>query len=237
MIKLRFGRVEHVDDQHSSQTPESADPRYPQLADLPGSQPPDFERARRGVVRSVAIWTPAFTLLLAGAVLLLVNALSGETGSWFGFSLLALMSLLSGYSALNAWRDLFADPIETTAQIQRKWRKFDLLIFLRAHYILIARRVFRVLPHIYEEMPEPGGWVYTLHYPHTNALVAWRPLDRDELPHNIQRQLDEEERQLQAEQRRAQAEAQPPDAVDLPTFDRRDNPDDQPTSDRANDRD
>lgn len=196
------------------------------LQDLRGSQKPDPERARRAIIRSMTIWTPAFVLLAVGAVYLMIEALSGNSGSWFGFSLAALMGLLSGFSALSAWRDLFSRPVETTGQIGRKWRKFDLLFFFRAHYVLLSRRVFRVSIDVYNEMPEPGGWVYCLHYPHTNALIAWRPLGSDEIPES---DLDEDEDEDNDEsedwgaqlERRERAEARS-ESVDLPEFGGRD---------------
>ena len=195
--------------------------RYPGLEGLTGSQRADFQRARRSVLRSTAIWTPAFAALLAGAVYLLVTALEGEGGAWFGFSLLGLMGVLSGFSALSAWRDLFAEPVETSAEVARKWRKFDLLLFFRAHYVLLSRRVFRVTREVFDEIPEVGGWIYVLHYPHTNALVAWRPLSREELPHEIQAEREAMERQLEAERLAAEAEAKQAnqaEQVDLPEF-------------------
>ncbi len=148
--------------------------------ELIGTQPPDPKRARNSILRSMAIWTPIFTLLVVGSVYMAVDALDGNGGAWFGFSLFALIGLLSGFSSLSAFRDWFTEPIETTGQVARKWRKFDLLIFFRAHYVLVARRVYRVPRLMFEEMPETGGWVYINHYPHTNAVVSWRPLGEDE---------------------------------------------------------
>ncbi len=195
---------------------------------LRGTQAPDQERAKRGIVRSMLIWTPAFGLLTVGAVYMMVDALGGNGGAWFGFSLFALIGLLSGFSALSAFRDWFSDPIETTGQVARKWRKFDLLIFFRAHYVLVARRVYRVPRLMFDEMPEPGGWVYLNHYPHTNALVSWRPLGEDERPRTEQEieeeaQAAERSRDLDDawEQRRREREseaAQARERVDLPTF-------------------
>lgn len=195
---------------------------------LRGTQAPDEERAKRGILRSMVIWTPAFALLTVGAVYMMVDALGGNGGAWFGFSLFALIGLLSGFSALSAFRDWFSEPIDTTGQVARKWRKFDLLIFFRAHYVLVARRVFRVPRLMFDEMPEPGGWVYLNHYPHTNAVVSWRPLGEDERP----RTEEEEEREAQEaersrdiedawEQRRREREREATptrERVDLPTF-------------------
>ncbi len=192
--------------------------------ELRGTQAPDAERARRAILRSMAIWTPAFGLLTAGAVYMMVDALGGNGGSWFGFSLFALIGLLSGFSALAAFRDWFTEPIDTTGQVARKWRKFDLLIFFRAHYVLVSRRVFRVPRLMYEEMPESGGWVYLNHYPHTNAVVSWRPLGEDERPlSEEEREAEREARSSEAawEQRRREREReaeQGRERVDLPTF-------------------
>ena len=176
----------------------------------------------------MAIWTPAFALLTVGAVYMLVDALGGEGGAWFGFSLFALIGLLAGFSALSAFRDWFSDPIETTGQVARKWRKFDLLIFFRAHYVLVARRVYRVPRLMFEEMPEAGGWVYLQHYPHTNAVVAWRPLGEDERPlteEEVEAADRERERSDEIEdaweRRRAEREreaSQERGRVELPTF-------------------
>ena len=185
-----------------------------------GSQIPDEQRARRALMRSMAIWTPAFALLTAGAVYLMLEALDGNSGSWFGFSLFALIGVLSGFSALSAFRDWFSTPMETTGKVARKWRKFDLLIFFRAHYVLVARRVFRVPRLVFEEMPEAGSWVYLLHYPHTNALVAWRPLGEDEQPRD---EGEAEPRSVETdwEQRRREREVEAAatrESVELPTF-------------------
>ena len=195
---------------------------------LRGTQAPDQERAKRGILRSMLIWTPAFALLTVGAVYMMVDALGGNGGAWFGFSLFALIGLLSGFSALSAFRDWFSEPIETTGQVARKWRKFDLLIFFRAHYVLVARRVFRVPRLMFDEMPEPGGWVYLNHYPHTNALVSWRPLGEDERPRTEEEKAQESQEAERSrdiedaweERRRAREReaTQTRERVDLPTF-------------------
>ena len=198
------------------------------FGELRGTQAPDQERAKRGILRSMVIWTPAFGLLTVGAVYMMVDALGGNGGAWFGFSLFALIGLLAGFSALSAFRDWFSEPIETTGQVARKWRKFDLLIFFRAHYVLVARRVFRVPRLMFDEMPEPGGWVYLNHYPHTNAVVSWRPLGEDERPRTeeeeeqaareTERSRDIEEAWEQRRSEREREAAQSRERVDLPTF-------------------
>ncbi len=196
--------------------------------DLRGTQAPDVDRAKRGILRSMAIWTPIFGLLTVGAVYMMVDALGGNGGAWFGFSLFGLIGLLSGFSALSAFRDWFSEPIDTTGQVARKWRKFDLLIFFRAHYVLVARRVFRVPRLMFDEMPESGGWVYLNHYPHTNAVVSWRPLDETERP-RTEEEVEEAKREAERskdlesawDERRREREREAAEAqkrVELPTF-------------------
>ena len=109
----------------------------------------------------------------------------------------------------------------------RKWRKSDFLLFFRAHYVLVdtigQKRVFRVRPDIYQEMPEPGGWVWLEHYPHTNALVAWRPLGEEERPQEArERETEAEARSLRRSlERMEDSSPEPVEPVDLPQFDRR----------------
>ena len=196
-------------------------------SELRGSQAPDERRARQGVMRAIVIWTPVFGACTGLALLLLFQAIDGESGAWFGFSLLALIGILSGYSALSAWRDQFSEAMESSGQIVRKWRKSDFLLFFRAHYVLVdtigQKRVFRVRPDIYQEMPEPGGWVWLEHYPHTNALVAWRPLGEEERPQEArEREAEAEASSLRRSlERMEDAGPEPVEPVDLPQFDRR----------------
>ncbi len=135
----------------------------------------ELRRARRAVIRGSVIWTPFFVAFAALAVNFLVRALDGSTGSWVAFAFFGLIGLLSGYSAIAALRDLFADPVETEGVISRKWTKSDMLIF-RGHYLLVHKRVFRVRSEVYTEMPNEGARIQLQHYPHTNALVRWQRL-------------------------------------------------------------
>lgn len=162
--------------------------------DESGTQARDTQRARKQVIRGVAIWTPIFAALLALATALLVEAVTGGSGAWFGFALSALIGLLSGSLALIHWRDLFSAPTETTGMIQRKWRKADFLFFFPGHYVKVGKRVFRVRKDIYLEMPEPGGWIYAEHYPHSNALVAWRPVPSEAAAEEIEETRRDAER-------------------------------------------
>lgn len=165
------------------------------------------------------IWTPLFGGASALAVYMGVVAVTETGGAWFGFALFALVGVLSGVTALYALLDWFSEPVETTGQVARKWRKFDLLIFFRAHYVLVARNVYRVSRAMFDEMPEEGGWVYVRHYRHTCAVVAWQPVGEDERPLTDEEReaLETETAVAQRREREAQ-EAPAPERVDLPTF-------------------
>ena len=129
------------------------------------------EGAHKSVIRSAAIWTPIFIASTALGVAFALIALDSP-GAWVSFAIAALIALLSGVSALGALRDIYAEPIQTTGVIKRKWRKSDALVF-RGHYILCQKRVFRIPREIYDELPEVGAGVLLEHYPHTSALTAW----------------------------------------------------------------
>lgn len=140
--------------------------------------PNQERRARRRLVRSIALWLPVFALFSAGTVFFLIQALTEDSGAWIGFAILALISLLTLPLLIAALQDLRAEPIETEGQLARKWRKSDFII-AKAHYFLIGKRVFRVEPQVWLEMPDVPGRVHLLHYPHTNTLIDWRPSDTD----------------------------------------------------------
>jgi hypothetical protein len=129
------------------------------------------EGARNSVIRSAAIWTPIFIASTALGVAFALIALDSP-GAWVSFAIAALIALLSGISALGALRDIYAEPIQTTGVIERKWRKSDALFF-RGHYILCQKRVFRIPREVYDELPDVGAGVLLEHYPHTSALTAW----------------------------------------------------------------
>ena len=169
------------------------------------------QTARRQVLRTAILWTPFLALFLGASVALLVNALDGTGGAWFGFVITGLMGILVGFVALAAWRDLFAQPVETSGLVSRKWRKND-MIFFRAHYVMVGagKQVFRVRGDVYHLMPEIGGRVYCYHFPHTNALVDWRQLEA--APERLDAETDEEPEPSAVPEEAAAAETEKPSA-------------------------
>ena len=185
--------------------------------------PAEIRRARHAVIRGIAIWTPLLIAFAALAAWLLVRATEGHSGAWVTFAISALIGLLTGFSALQAWRDLFAEPITSRGCVARKWRKSDMFVF-RGHYVLLERRVLRLPTETYYAMPEPGAWIEALHFPHTNALLRWEPIAN---PENVPEEPDADDAQeapAPADGPPARpsrpADAPPPARVEPPVFGR-----------------
>ena len=138
--------------------------------------PAQYRRARRRLIRSALIWTPSFIIFAGMSSYFLVRALNNDSETWVAFVVTGLMGLLVSFTSISALRDLFARPIETEARIQRKWTGSDLLVF-PVHHVLVGKRVFRIPKLTYLEMPETGAVLRCLHYPYTNTLVDWRPVE------------------------------------------------------------
>ena len=162
------------------------------------------EGAHQSVVRSAVTWTPIFIASTAGSVSFALIAIDSP-GTWVIFAITALTALLSGVSALGALRDIYAEPIQTTGVIERKWRKSDVLIF-RGHYVLCRKRVFRVPREVYDELPEVGGGVLLEHYPHTSALTAWATAQVSTVTNETDQSGDGEEQDQSGRPTRAAAQ-------------------------------
>lgn len=138
-----------------------------------------IRRARRTVIRSVALWLPIFVVFGAGAVFFFVRAVTEDPGAWVGFTILGLIALLTLPLLVASLQDLRAEPVETEGALARKWRKSDFFV-MRAHYFMVGKRVFRVEKKAWLEMPDVPGRVHLLHYPHTNTLVDWKSVAEPE---------------------------------------------------------
>lgn len=150
---------------------------------LSGSLAAGDRRARRAILRAAIGWSPLLVLLTALTGYNLVRLAEGEVGVGGGLTgaVTALISVLVGYSAIQAIRDLFADPVETRGAIGRKWIKAELLL-LRRRYVAVGHEMFRVPKPTFTALPDPPAWISVLHYPHTLAVIAWRELDAMEQP-------------------------------------------------------
>ncbi len=136
---------------------------------------------RRDLLRGLILWTPLFVIFTALAALNLVLALDGNGGSWVVLAITGLIALLVGYSSLQSLRDMFSAPTESRGVIVRKWDRREGLFF-RGRYLRMNRRVFRVHRPLYDGCPDTGGGLRIIHYPHTNAVVAWETIDLQDRP-------------------------------------------------------
>lgn len=129
------------------------------------------------------MWSPLFVLFAALTAYNFVRVAEGDTGVGGGLTgaVTALISILVGYSSIQAIRDLFADPVETRGAIGRTWIKAALLR-RRVRYVAVGPDVFRVPKQTFAALPEAPAWISVLHYPHTLAVIAWRELDTSEHP-------------------------------------------------------
>lgn len=128
-------------------------------------------RAWRMVVRSVLLFTP-FTLVALAVLGFLAQDIvieGASAGRIVALVLVGFVALLLVYQVVQSVRDLFAQRVETTGVVERRWSRNDMLIF-RNDYIFVAGEVFRIEPEDAFDI-EVGRKVRITHYPHTNAVI------------------------------------------------------------------
>lgn len=136
---------------------------------------------RGALLRSAILFTPLFLAALLMTLAILVGAFDG------GVILLVLgviLSLLFGYQAIQALRDLRANRLDVTqGPVTRIWSKMDLFV-TRSYYINVNRNIFRIPLHAYWDLREEAKRmradgtdednrieVRVEHYPHTGNVT------------------------------------------------------------------
>jgi hypothetical protein len=123
--------------------------------------------ARVAVIRDAAIYTPLFA---AGIVLTLLSA-AGILNAGIVLTVIeAIITLLFGYQAIQALRDLGSTLVTTEGVIGRRWSKMDFIV-TRSHYIAVAGKIFRVPVQDWHLIDENDRVVVT-HYPHSGTVAA-----------------------------------------------------------------
>ena len=124
------------------------------------------------VLRSALLLTPFLLVTLTAMGFILQDTLSNgaSDGRIVGLILVGIVALLLAFQVTQSLRDLFAQPVETTGLVERRWSRSDFFLF-RNDYLFVERNVFRVRP---EELLEVdlGDTVRIRHYPHTGAVAA-----------------------------------------------------------------
>lgn len=128
--------------------------------------------ARTTVLRSALLFTPflAVALVVLGFIVRDAVAEGVALGDTVGMVLVGFVVLLLGYQVVQAVRDLFTRPVETTGLVERHWSRNDYFIFQNS-YIFVGRDVFRLTPEQSLDV-ELGDTVRVLHYPHTSTVEA-----------------------------------------------------------------
>jgi len=142
-------------------------------------------RARGAVVRQAVIWTPLFLAALGAFLFFLVDEASGgDRGSWFTVGLLGVFTLLFGYMAVQALRDLAGQPAEHEGLITRRWARTDAFLF-RSHYVRVEPGIILRIDPRDHDVGE-GDYVRVRYYRGTSVAIAF---ERREPPEEVRRKL------------------------------------------------
>ena len=122
--------------------------------------------AAKAAVRRMALTYVPLSLLSAGGLMLFLAQAEGI----ILIVIAAILTLLFGYQAVQAVRDLGEEPVTTTGRVLRKWSRGD-FIFWRSYYAYIEKTVFKLEPEVYHDLEE-GDEVLVLYYPHTVTVAS-----------------------------------------------------------------
>ena len=136
------------------------------------------ERPQRTLQRMAWMYTPLALVALGLFSVSLWNLIAGNIGAIFPAVFLGVVAFALAYQAVTAIRDLRAEPMTTTGEVQRSWSKgAPMLWFVKSHYLRVAGRIFVVGPVTQLEVHE-GDVVQVEHWPHTNTVREVRRLQR-----------------------------------------------------------
>ena len=130
------------------------------------------------ILRSALLLTPFLVMTLTALGFILQDTVSSgvTAGRIVGLVLVGFVALLLAFQVTQSLRDLFAEPVETTGLVERRWSRSDLFLF-RNDYLFVQRDVFRVRPEDVLEV-HLGDTVKIRHYPHTSAVAAVEVISR-----------------------------------------------------------
>jgi hypothetical protein len=130
----------------------------------------DPESLARAALRRGAIFYSALFLLDA-AVIWLVLASGASGAAYVTLTIVGLVGLLLGYTALQHIRDLGGQLAESEGLVTRRWSRADFVIFMQSYYIMVERVVYKLQPEDYIHLEE-GMYVKIVHFPHTLNVVS-----------------------------------------------------------------
>ena len=130
------------------------------------------QQVRGRLLRSTLIWGPPF--LAAAAALLFFTAdrlfIHDYGSTWFLVVVLAILSALFGFQAIQSFLDFIGDPVTQEGRVTRRWARSDSFV-LKTHYIRLDKQILRGDQLILDGIRE-GDWVEAVYYPHSAVLVT-----------------------------------------------------------------
>ena len=125
--------------------------------------------ARAALRRGTIIYSALF--LLDAAVFSLVVTSGASGAAYVTLTIVVIVGLLLGYTAVQHVRDLGGPLVESEGLITRKWSRADFVIVMQSYYVMVERVVYRLQPEDYIHLEE-GMYVKIVHFPHTLNVVT-----------------------------------------------------------------
>lgn len=127
---------------------------------------------RGKLLRSVILWGPFFLASLGGLLFFTFDRafLGGDHGgTWFLVVVLAILTLLFGFQAIQSLLDYIGKPSVASGFVGRRWSRSDSLV-IKAHYIRLGKLILRGDAIVLDGIRE-GDYVEATFYPHSAVLV------------------------------------------------------------------
>ena len=141
--------------------------------DDPAIQAEMHRQGVRGrVLRSAIIWTPICALFALLLLFYFADTLfngGDRGGTWVLVVVLAIVTSLFGFQAMQAVLDLASEPRTKTGEVSRRWSRTDSFV-MRSHYIRLEKHILRGDAYQLAGISE-GDYVEVTFYPHSATLV------------------------------------------------------------------
>ena len=135
---------------------------------------------RSRLLRSVLLWGTPFLLAL-GALLYYTYdraVLGGDHGgTWFLVIVLAILTTLFGFQAVQSALDYFGTPVTKTGKVTRRWARSDSFV-IKTHYIRVDKMILRGDQLVLDGIAE--GDTVTATYYSKSAVIVW--IDKQKPP-------------------------------------------------------
>lgn len=146
---------------------------------------------RGRVLRTAIIWTPLFAIVAALFLFYLVDVLftgGDRGGTWVLVVILAVVSALFGFQAIQALLDLKGEPRKEVGEVTRRWARTDSLV-MKSHYVRVGKLILRGDAFQLADIRE-GDYIEATFYPHSATLIWAEKVPNPNAPPQPTRQLD-----------------------------------------------